>query len=325
MLQKLFLAQLPTPIEEITSPVDHVRLFLKRDDFTGSEVSGNKIRKLEYSLAHAIHNGYDTIITTGAIHSNHCRATAAACAKLGLSCIVYLHPMPEGPLNSNALLDTLFGAEVNFMSEEEYKINFPTVLRDRMNALELEDKKAMYIPLGASDAIGTLGYYHAFDEILQYEENNNLQFDAICCTVGSGGTYAGLLFRAMHLETPHKVIGIPISESADYFHERVMEIGRDFVHQLDTPLTIDEERILLIDGKQGDGYGKNTPDDIAFIRKFASEEGILLDPVYTGKAMKGLLEALEEGHPYLEGVKNVLFIHTGGHFGVFGAPEKFAE
>ncbi len=323
MQKKMILAHLPTPIEEIESPREDVRLFLKRDDFTGSEFSGNKIRKLEFSLFHAIENGHDTIITTGAIGSNHCRATAAACAKLGLKCIIYLHPKAPQMLSGNALLDSLFGAEVIFMDDLEYEKHFPQILRDKMNELELEGHSAYYIPLGASDAIGTMGYYTAYDEIVDFEEKNNFSFDAIVCTVGSGGTYAGLLFRSLVREDKNKVIGIPIAHDVEHFQNRIMEIAEDFTRQIDGALDLHPQDILLIADKAGDGYGKNRPEDIAFIREFAQREGILLDPVYTGKAMKGLFEALQEGHPYFEGVKNVLFIHTGGQYGLLGTPEKF--
>lgn len=322
-MKKLQLAQLPTPIDRIKTPPTEAALWIKRDDQTGLELSGNKVRKLEYALQEALEQKADTVITCGGIQSNHARATAAACARLGLRCILLLQDDGQRKPSGNYFLDTLLGAETVFLSESQYQNELDEILQNIADVQNAQGHTAYTLPIGASNGIGTFGYYAAFAEILAQEKEAGVVFDTIVCAVGSGGTYAGLLFGAISAGSNKKIVGIPIAKDAAYFTDRVLCLSHDFSAYLPQKLTCPPEQIRLIDGWTGPGYAKNTEEDFAFIRTFARNEGIVLDPVYTGKAMRGLYESLQQGHPHVAGAKNILFIHTGGAFGLFGKEERF--
>lgn len=318
------LANLPTRIEalEKTSRRFHPALWIKRDDQTGLELSGNKVRKLEYSLAQAQAQGCDTIVTTGGIQSNHCRATAAACVRLGLDCVLLLSSDEKQAKDGNYLLDDLLGARILYVSTQDYAHRLPQVMDSVREELEAEGRKPYLIPVGASNGIGTFGYFNAFMEILEQEIKMGITFDTIVCSVGSGGTYAGLLLGNAAAGANRRIVGIPIAGDAAYFRGRVLEISREFT-DLYGPVPLTEDQIHLIDGYVGRGYALSTSRELEFIREFARTEGIILDPVYTGKAMFGLLQELENNTAVFKNTRNILFIHTGGIFGLFPKRHQF--
>ncbi|RVU53889.1 D-cysteine desulfhydrase family protein [Anaerosphaera multitolerans] len=325
-MEKISLANLPTKIERLdyTSNKFKRNIFIKRDDFTGIELSGNKVRKLEYALAEALSQGADTIITCGGIQSNHARATAAAATKLGLKSILILSSDEELPPNGNYLLDMLLGAEVRFISSEDYSHNLKAILNEVAENLKNEGRKGYIIPTGASNGIGTFGYFNALKEIVEQEKQLGLEFDTICCTVGSGGTYAGLCLGNKILNLNRQIIGFNISSTKEYFIDEVIKISKEFYSYLEGNNTLEEADIKIIDGNVGLGYALSTPEELKFLNDFAKNEGIILDPVYTAKAMKGLYSEL--GNPktnYLNNSKNILFIHTGGLFGLFPKSLEF--
>lgn len=323
--QRMPLAHLPTPMEPLKYFKDpaYPTLYIKRDDLTGMEFSGNKIRKLEYALQEALDLGCDTLITCGGIQSNHCRATAAAGAKLGLETILLLRSDTPQPPQGNHLLGLLLGAKIVWVSSEEYAKE----RRQRMGAIakELEEKghKGYILPEGASNAIGTFGYFHAFEEILAQEKELGIRFDTIVCPVGSGGTYSGLVFGNAYHRAERKILGVNIAADADHFKEITMQIHTEFQERLGEPLPLKKEDLYILDGYAGRGYALNTPQEMAFFHDFAKKSGLFLDPVYTGKAMRGLLTALQEGDALLKDAENILFIHTGGLFGLFAKAEEF--
>lgn len=310
------LANLPTKIEKLSLPErkNGPGLWIKRDDQTGLELTGNKIRKLEYLLADAEKKGATAVITCGAIGSNHARATAYACRKLGMKPYLLLagnkNSFPEG----NHLLDILAGAEIKFVTGKEYDEKRTEIMKKWASALEKKGEKPYIIPEGASNGIGSLGYLQCFEEILEQEEESGVTFDAIAVTVGSAGTFAGLCYGNVLHGDKKDVLGISISKPGEFTKKEVLP---DLFSQLDE-LTENRsgargEDMIIIDGYQGLGYAKSRREELTFIRDFVRMTGIILDPVYTGKAMYGLYSMYTKGK--LDHYKNILFIHTGGAFG----------
>lgn len=321
-VKKLNLANLPTKLEKLpwVSTQTGYNVWIKRDDQTGMEFSGNKIRKLEFALAQALAQGCDTVITAGGLQSNHCRATAAACIRLGLRCVLVLSSDEKQPLDGNYLLDDLFGARILFISSHKYKTSLPDVLEMVQDELRAESRKPYLIPIGASNGIGTYGYFSAMEEISRQEKELGLSFDTIACAVGSGGTYAGLALGNAALGLDKTIIGFNVADTREYFEQRILEISSEFM-ELHGEFPFGLENIHLIDGYVGRGYSLSDASELDLIRQFAKKEGIILDPVYTGKAMRGLVTELIEGNPLFKSARNILFIHTGGIFGLF--PKRY--
>lgn len=324
MMNKLNLANLPTRIEKLqwVSHQTGPNVWIKRDDQTGLEYTGNKIRKLEYALAQALEQGCDTVITAGGVQSNHCRATAAACARLGLRCVLVLNSDEKQPLDGNYLLDDLFGARIMFISSQKYKTSLAQTLELVFDELKAESKKPYLIPVGASNGIGTYGYFGAMEEISRQEKESGVIFDTIVTAVGSGGTYAGLALANKALDLGKQVIGFNVCDDRAYFEQQILAISREFMAIYgEYPFNVED--IHIIDGYVGRGYALADAIDLDFIRQVARKEGIILDPVYTGKAMRGLVTELIDGHPLLKSAQNILFIHTGGIFGLFPKRHQF--
>ncbi len=315
------LAHLPTPIEKLPNLSKElgVELYIKRDDQTGSELSGNKIRKLEFVFAAARAEGCDTVITCGGIQSNHCRATAVAARKLGMRSYLILRGEPEGAPDGNLLIDHLVGAEIRFITPEMYKQR-EQVFAEVVEQLRARGQKPFVIPEGASDGIGLWGYISAMEEIKTQMESQDLRFDAIAAAVGSGGTYGGMLLGKKLHHMDAKVYGINICDTAEYFHERVIGQVDEFRTRTGLGVFLDRSDFHIIDGYVGEGYARNSAEDIEFIRHVAAEEGVIVDPVYTAKAFRGLVTEIKKG---TIPEKRILFIHTGGVYGLFPKRELF--
>jgi len=327
-IQKITLANLPTNIEKLKkiSAQYGKNIFIKRDDQTGTELSGNKIRKLEYAIAEALSQGCDTLITCGGIQSNHCRATAAAAIKQGLQCIILLASDTEQPENDgNLLLDQLFGAEIRFITPERFTAERQTVMEHIVEELAAKNRKGYIIPMGASNGIGTFGYYAALNEIVLQEVSLQTVFDTIICTVGSGGTYAGLCTSNKINKYGKKIIGFNISETANYFVNEIIAISKEFYRYRHEDNALTPEDICIIDGYAGRGYALNTAEELNFIRRIAAAEAVVFDPVYTGKAFYGLCSELEKNSSVVANSQNILFIHTGGLFGLFPKRAEFPD
>lgn len=324
--QKLKFANLPTPVQSLDKLTEMIQkknsqspsIHIKRDDFSGVEISGNKIRKLEYSLMEAKENGHDLLITCGGIQSNHCRATAAIGAKLGLKVVLLLKGVHEKVQVGNHLMDTLFGATVHLIAPGEVESDLESLFPKYASIYAREGYKPYYIPTGASNGIGAFGYKNCMKEIL--EVNDGHDYDAIVVTVGSAGTYAGLLLGKEAYGYQGDVFGINIAADKSYFDKRTREVIEEANEYLEEKVDIPEAWIRIIDGYQGRGYALNTPDDFEFIKSIGSLEGLLVDPVYTGKALKGLVTECEKGT--FDQYKRILFIHTGGLFGLLAKAEE---
>ena len=313
--KKLTLANLPTKIEmleRVSKELGFVNIYLKRDDQTGTEVSGNKVRKLEYAVAEAIDGGCNAMITCGAVQSNHARATAAVAAKLGLECHLILRGSDEDVYEGNYFLDGLFGAKIDIVSNDDFN-NIDLLLKNKQEELTRQGKKSYILPIGASNGIGGFGYNNALNEILIQEKEMNIHFDAIVTTVGSAGTFAGLLYGNSLANNDAIVYGINISSDKSYFMDENKKIIAEMNAYTGQNLELSSDEISIIDGYAGKGYGLSTKEEIDFIKYIAGLEGVALDPVYTGKAFYGLYQEIKKGT--FAHHKNILFIHTGGIFG----------
>lgn len=322
-MEKIHLANLPTPIEKLDSLSHKLNknIYMKRDDLTDMVASGNKIRKLEYAVAEALKQGADTLITCGGLQSNHARATAAIAARLHLKCVLLLRK-EEGnnEVNGNCFLDYLLGADVFIKEHDDFQENKEIYLEELKKEYEKKNFHPYVIPMGASNGIGTLGYVDAYQEILDYEKNQNITFDTIVCAVGSGGTYAGLYIGNALAHQKKNIIGINVCDDEDYFKKEIHHIILETLPLLNVN-EIDESHIHIIDGYVGKGYAQSQKIELDEIKKLAMLEGIILDPVYTGKAYFGLLHEIEKGT--FEKAKNILFIHTGGIFGLLAKANEF--
>jgi len=321
---KLFLANLPTRIDliPVISKQLGVSLYIKRDDQTGSEYCGNKIRKIEYAVAEAIRQGCDTLITCGGIQSNHCRATAAVAAKLGLQSILLLRIEEQPTICGNYFLDLLFGADVRFCSRDEYRNSRNEMMHDICKELEAKGKKGYVIPEGASNGIGCFGYYDCMEEIVNQERALGFSFDAIVVAEGSGGTHAGLHLANQLLGLRKRVLSFCVCDDKEYFVKAVSNICSSCLDYMNVSYDLNPNEIEVIDEYVGRGYALSTPEELAFIAKTARENGIVFDPVYTGKAFMGLCREIERG-TFVD-AKNILFIHTGGVFGLFPKESDFS-
>ena len=322
--KKLRLGNFPTRIERLEkfSTIVKEHVYIKRDDQTGTEFSGNKIRKLEYSINEAINNDCDTLITCGGIQSNHARATAAAGIKLGLKSVLVLRSDEKPELEGNYLIDKIMGADVRIISSEDYRERRQEIMENILKELEAKGRKGYIIPEGASNGIGTFGYLACFKEILEQEKEHGIVFDTIVTAVGSGGTFAGLYLGNKLTNSGKKIVGINVCDTAEYFKERVSEILEEVKTYIpDTEFEISKDDMCIIDGYVGDGYAVSRTEELDFICDFAEAEGIILDPVYTGKAMRGLYTEIKKGT--FKDSKNILFIHTGGLFGLFSKRDQF--
>jgi D-cysteine desulfhydrase len=323
--EKLNIANLPTRIEKLerlTEELGGPNIFIKRDDETGTEISGNKIRKLEFSVKEAVNQGCNLLITCGGIQSNHCRATAAIAAKLGLKSSLVLRGSGDENYDGNLFLNKLLGADVKFITPEEYTNKRMEIMDELKSEYQSKGLNPYIIPEGASNGIGTFGYFNTMKEIITQEKNMNIHFDKIVIAVGSGGTYAGLLLGSKLLNHNCEIHGINISNDEQYFKDRIYDILNESMNYLNVNLSFSKEEIHIIHGYVGRGYALSNEENLRFIHHLAKLEGIILDPVYTGKAMYGLTEEIKKG-TFKKG-ENVLFIHTGGLFGLYPQRDLFA-
>jgi D-cysteine desulfhydrase len=313
------LARLPTPVQPLPrataalgAPPGTVELWVKRDDLTGAVLSGNKIRKLEFLFADALAQGADTVLTCGGAQSNHARATALAAARLGLRAHLILRgtePSPGAALEGNLLLDRLAGAEVTWVTPEEYG-DREALFEELARSLRAAGRTPYVVVEGGSDAVGAWGYVRCAEEIAAHG------FDTIVHAVGSGGTSAGLLAGRSLAGLAARVVGVNVCDDAAYFRRRIAGITAALADRYALPRARHAESdIEILDGFVGRGYALSRPEELAALRDLARAEGVVLDPVYSGKAWYALVTTLRRD-PSAFG-RRVLFLHTGGIFGLF--------
>lgn len=321
--QRITFANTPTPLIRLTrleAELGGGQIWMKRDDLTGLELSGNKVRKLEYVVADALAQGCDTLVTEGTCQSNHCRATAAVCAKLGLRSVLLLRPEPPEETQGNQLLDTLFGAELRTYPREQFECNRDGIVEEVLAGLKADGRKPRWIPMGASEPLGCWGYIRAMAELADQLRAQGIGDCDVIVPVSSGGTYAGALlgFILHGLKEVH-LSGVPVSDDVAFHTREIGQLCRQAIDRFDMPIDFDESHLRFIDGFVGDGYGIPYAGAIEAIRLLARTEGIMLDPVYTAKAFHALLDGYLEGR--LGHDRPVVFIHTGGIFSDFAWPD----
>ena len=310
--QRVNLGHFPTPIEHLKSISDYLagpQIYIKRDDCTGLATGGNKTRKLEFILADALDKNASLVVTVGAIQSNHARQTAAACAKLGLKCLIILeHRLKNAPdiynKSGNVFLNKVFGAEIvmcpNDRIVEEYA---DEIIDERIQ----NGENPYFIPVGGSNHLGELGYIECFREIIK--DQNSEAFSHIILATGSGGTHAGLIAGKTIFKSDIQVIGISIKGSKKDQEEKVFELAiNSLEYVMGSPPT--KEDVIIMDGFVGPGYAEPTDGMRKALTLMATKEGILLDPVYSGKAFDGLIGLIKSN--FFKPSDKVLFLHTGG-------------
>jgi len=325
---RISLAQLPTPVQPLRRTGEKLAadLYVKRDDLTGVVLSGNKIRKLEFVLADALAQKADTIITCGGAHSNHCRATAIAAAMLGLNCRLLLRtPDPSRPPSAegNILLDRMAGAEIVWITPEDYKQRDAFMEREGAS-LEASGCKPYLIPEGASNALGAWGYIRAAEELVNDIANLPGGANQACTIInaaGSGGTSAGLILGAKMFDLNVRIVSVNVSDDRDYFVNAIGDICEKAIadYQIEVEFSRDRD-IEILDGYVGRGYGLSQPAELELLCETARTEGIFFDPVYTGKAIFGMVQELKKNSTCFG--DRVIFIHTGGIFGLFPLAEQ---
>lgn len=314
-LPRIELAQLPTPVQpmpRLSAHLDGPQLSVKRDDLTGLAFGGNKTRKLETLCAAAQAEKADMLITAGAIQSNHCRQTAAAAAHLGMACILVLVGEPPEVASANLLLDGLFGAKIRWATKERRDAVLQTFF---LEAKEAGHHPAL-IPYGGSNPTGAAAYAFALDELL----HQVVPPDWIVFATSSGGTQAGLLAGANLLNYKGHILGISVDEHAKDLKPRIARLAEETASLLGANISISASEVEVNDDYLGAGYAMlGEPEDEA-IRLFAQQEGLLVDPVYSGRAAAGLIDLIRIG--FFDKKASVLFWHTGGTPAIFAESYK---
>jgi D-cysteine desulfhydrase len=314
---RINLAQLPTPLQLLERASSHwgqgKRIWIKRDDLTGSTLTGNKVRKLEFIAGHAQRAGIDTLITCGGLQSNHARATANVCAQMGWHCQLVLRGRQPQQLG-NTLLDRLFGAEVTAVEPREYTDHLDDILAATAEQQRSLGRTPLVIPTGGSNALGIWGYVAAAYELAADMQSNTIEHACVVTATGSGGTQAGLTLGMDLARTSCPVWGFAVCDDAAWFDNKVRADIED-AQNLWPELKSSELSINTHDGHIGPGYGRADNAVYERIAALAKLEGIVLDPVYTGKAFHGLCEEIAAGT--FDGYEDLIFIHTGGIYGIF--------
>jgi D-cysteine desulfhydrase len=321
---RLQLAQTPTPLQKLSRVSDELggpTIWIKRDDLTGSLLSGNKVRKLEFTLAQAQSEGADILITCGGLQSNHCRSTALLGAQLGID--VHLVLRGELPVLSdgNLLLDQLAGATISIYKPSEYTKRLNELLRTAAENYEQQGRKPFVIPTGASDDIGVWGYVRACEELQQDFALHGLEPTHIIAATGSGGTQAGLTAGAHLFNLKAEVLGMAVCDDEAYFQRKVMQDLEGWKRRYGVEIDLQQLNVSVNDRYIGPGYAKAEKPVFDCIKWLGSTEGVVLDPVYTGKAFYGLVSDIRAGK--YDKNTDVVFVHTGGIFGVFPQREQF--
>jgi D-cysteine desulfhydrase family pyridoxal phosphate-dependent enzyme len=312
-VSRLNFAHLPTPIEtlpRLSQALGGPRLLIKRDDLTGLAFGGNKTRKLEFLVAEARDQGAKTLISGGALQSNHCRQTAAAATRFGFKCILVLTGDEPKQRSANLLLDELFGAEIVYVADRKDR---DRILQETFDRAAKQEMKPYLVPYGGSSTTGALGYAFAMKELVE----QNLHADWIVFATSSGGTHAGLLLGQRVFGYDGRVLGISIDKSEEWLKQHVSQLASLASERLGARIEFTPDQVLANANYCSAGYGVLTSQEREAIRLFATREGLLLDPVYTGRAAAGMIDLIRKG--FFKKDETVLFLHTGGQPALFAA------
>lgn len=313
----------PTPLEmlpRLGAAIGVKNLWVKRDDLTGLAAGGNKARKLEYLVADALAKGCDHLVTTGGRQSNHARMTAAAATKCGMGCTLVFGDPDPGNRAGNLVLDEILGAELVFLGEANLKEMHQGVDRE-MERLRSEGKTPYAIPVGGSTALGELGYVNASREFAEQAKGQNI--DTAVVAVGSAGTSAGLLLGLKMFAPEVRLQGVSVSRSLDRLGTLIADMANEIAEMIEVDTRVSPADYSVSDGYVGPRYGVASDAGLAAIRLTARTEGLLLDPVYTGKAMSGLIGLAEQGR--FANSTGVVFWHTGGLPALFAFEDDLVQ
>ena len=317
---RVALGHFPTPLEHMPRLSTHLGgpdIWVKRDDCTGLATGGNKTRKLEFSMAAALEDGADTIITVGAVQSNHVRQTAAAACKLGLACEVLLEHRivdPSEPYanSGNVFLDKIFGANLR---EYPGGSDFDEAMNTVAEEVRVGGGKPYIVPGGASNTIGALGYVNCAIELLEQAKEHDLSIDHIVTATGSAGTQAGLIVGLKALQSNIPLLGIGVNVPKDAQEEKVFSLACETAEYIGRPGIVAREDVAANCNYVGDGYGVPTESMNEAVMMLARFEGLLLDPVYSGKGLAGMIDLIRNGE--FDDANNIVFLHTGGSAALF--------
>lgn len=312
--KKIELALIPTPIETIS--FQNKKFLIKRDDLTGAELSGNKVRKLEYLISEAVDEKSDLVITCGGIQSNHARATTIAACRVGLKTKLYLWGSESSIPDGNHFLNIIYGADIVYLTKREYD-NVNEIMQNEQKSLKKKKKKAFIIPEGGSTTKGIFGYISFVNELkkqIDFEELNG-----IVIASGSGGTAAGILAGISYYKADLKVYAVNVLYEEHDIRKKILNLAQTAILEFNLNCRLRNENLIILDGYSREGYKNINKDKIKLIKNFAKETGILLDPAYTGKAFKAYYDRFLIKN---KGMKNI-FLHSGGIFGVFGRTDEY--
>lgn len=317
---RVSLAHLPTPLEYLPRLSEHLggpQIFVKRDDCTGLATGGNKTRKLEFSMGEAVERGADTVITVGAIQSNHVRQTAAAACKLGMKCEVLLEhrigePSKTYTTSGNVFLDKIFGANLR---EYPGGTDFDGAMAVVADEVRAGGGNPYIVPGGASNSVGALGYVDCGIELLQQFAERDLAIDHIVTATGSAGTHAGLAVGLRGSGSDIPIQGFGVNAPEDVQEERVFKLAVETAELVGFPGCVDRDDIVADCNYIGPGYGRPTDSMNEAILMLARLEGLLFDPVYSGKALAGMIDYIRQGR--FTDSEKIVFLHTGGSAGLF--------
>lgn len=329
---KVNLGHYPTPLElmsRISSQFSGKNLYVKRDDCTGLGLGGNKVRQLEFYLGDALAKGCDTVLSTGAVQSNYMRTLAAAASKLGLECHIQLEDRVAGKSavyhsQGNKLLTSMFGAKIYFYDEGEDEEAADQNIQDIAAELEQSGKKPYVVPLKpVKQPKGAFGYVEAADELLKQCDNQSLTPDLVVVGSGSGLTHSGLLAGLRLLGSPVTVLGACVRRQADLQGPRILSHCRNIEAMVGCGEIVSADDIWVDDRALAPGYGQLSDMVTSTIKTAATQEGLLLDPVYSGKTLACLLDLIESGSA--DAFQNIIFVHTGGTPAIFAYQEAMSE
>ena len=318
---RVSLAHLPTPLEHLPRLSEHLggpQIWVKRDDCTGLGTGGNKTRKLEFLVADAIDQQADIIITQGAVQSNHARQTAAAACKVGMDCeLIFERRVQDADeaykTSGNVLLDRIYGANIH---EVDKGSDMNAAMESLAEELRAAGRKPYIVPGGGSNTIGALGYVDCALELMSQANREGLVIDHVVHATGSAGTQAGLAVGLKMTNSGIPLLGIGVNAPQDAQEEKVWVLAEETAAYVGAPGCVQREDIIANCDYVGDGYGIPTQEMNDAVLMLASLEGLLFDPVYSGKGLAGLIDLVKKGH--FGSDENIVFIHTGGVAGLFG-------
>ena len=322
---RVSLGHFPTPLEPMPRLREHLggpQIWVKRDDCTGLATGGNKTRKLEFSMADALEQGADTIVTVGAVQSNHVRQTAAAACKLGLVCEVLLEHRVVNPSepyanSGNVFLDRIFGANLReYPAGTDFDAAMDAVARE----IKARGGKPYIIPGGASNTIGALGYVNCAIELLEQAEELDLRIDHLVTATGSAGTQAGLIVGLRALGSDMPLLGIGVNAAQDAQEDKVYKLACETADFIGKPGIVAREDVIANCNYVGAGYGIPTEGMNEAILMLARLEGLLFDPVYSGKGLAGMIDLIRNSH--FDAADNIVFLHTGGSAALFAYTDQ---